>query len=59
VSFHIELDLTGTGLWVTWQRLDVFPNAPINLTFEPAIQARWLRVTTDKSCAATAWLKYE
>jgi hypothetical protein len=59
VSFHIELDLTGTGLWVTWHRRDVFPNAPINLTFEPAIQARWLRVTADKACAATAWLKYE
>ncbi|MDZ4401996.1 hypothetical protein [Prosthecobacter sp.] len=59
VSFHIELDLTGTGLWVTWQRRDVYPVAPINLTFEPAVQARWMRVTTDKTCTATAQLKYE
>lgn len=59
VSFHIELDLTGTGLWVTHKHHEVSPGEETALTFEPAIQARWLRVTTDKACAATAWLKYE
>lgn len=59
VSFHIELDLTGTGLWVSYKHHEVSPGEETALTFAPAIQARWLRVTTDKACAATAWLKYE
>ncbi|MFO1438212.1 MAG: hypothetical protein U1F81_07780 [Verrucomicrobiaceae bacterium] len=59
VSFHIELDLTGTGLWVSYKHHEVSPGEETALTFEPVIQARWLRVTTDKACAATAWLKYE
>lgn len=59
VSFHIELDLTGTGLWVTHKHHEVSPGEETTLTFDPAIQARWLRVTADKACAATAWLKYE
>jgi hypothetical protein len=59
VSFHIELDLTGTGLWVTHKHHEVSPGEETALTFHPAVQARWLRVTSDKACAATAWLKYE
>lgn len=59
VSFHMELDLTGTGLWVSYKHHEVSPGEETALTFEPAIQARWLRVTADKACAATAWLKYE
>jgi hypothetical protein len=59
VSFHIELDLTGTGLWVSYKHHEVSPGEETALTFDPAIQARWLRVTADKACAATAWLKYE
>jgi hypothetical protein len=59
VSFHIELDLTGTGLWVTYQHREISPGESTSLTFEPAVQARWLRVTADKACSATAQLKYE
>lgn len=59
VNFHIELDLTGTGLWVTYKHHEVSPGEEIALTLEPAVQARWLRVTADKACTATAWLKYE
>ncbi len=59
VSFHIELDLTGTGLWVTYKHHEASPGEETAFTFEPAVQARWLRVTADKACTATAWLKYE
>ncbi|HRH96322.1 MAG TPA: hypothetical protein PLB55_10335 [Prosthecobacter sp.] len=59
VSFHIELDLTGTGMWVTYQQREVSPGEATSLTFEPAVQARWIRVTTDAECTATAQLKYE
>ncbi len=59
VSFHIELDLTGTGLWVTYQHREVSPGEASSLSFERAVQARWLRVTADATCTATAQLKYE
>jgi hypothetical protein len=59
VSCHIELDLTGTGLWVTYKHHEVSPGEFTNLPFEASAQARWLRVTTDKACSATAQLKYD
>ena len=59
VNFHIELDLIGTGLWVTYQRREVSPGEATSLTFEPAVQARWLRVTADAACTAMAQLNYE
>lgn len=59
VSFHIELDLTGTGLWGTHKHHEVSPGEETALAFDPAVQARWLRLTADKACAATAQLKYE
>ncbi|HCN29528.1 MAG TPA: hypothetical protein DIT64_12410 [Verrucomicrobiales bacterium] len=59
VSFHIELDLTGTGLWVTWQWREVSPGEDALLAFDPALQARWLRVTASEDCTATAQLRHE
>jgi len=59
VHFHIELDLTGTGLWVTHKHHEVSPGESTSLIFEASVQARWLRVTTDKACSATAQLKYD
>lgn len=59
VYFRVELDLTGTGVWVTWQHREVSPGEQARLEFEPAVQARWLRVTASDACTATAWLKYE
>lgn len=59
MSFQIELDLTGTGLWVTYQHREVSPGEATSLTFEPAVQARWIRVSSSADCTATAQLKYE
>lgn len=59
VNLKVELDLTGTGLWVPWKATKVESGASINIEFEPAVQARWLRVTADAACAATAQLQYE
>jgi len=57
--FTIELDLTGTGLWVSYQTREVSPGEATSLTFEPVVQARWMRVTSDADCIATVQLKYE
>ncbi len=59
VKLKVELDLTGTGLWVTYKEAAVTAGAGLSIEFEPAVQARWLRVTADAACTATAQLKYE
>lgn len=59
VNLKVELDLTGTGLWVTYKEAKLKAGAQLSLEFEPAVQARWLRVTADAACTATAQLKYE
>lgn len=59
VNMKVELDLTGTGLWVPFQKVQVPAQKELTLEFEPAVQARWLRVTADAACAATAQLRYE
>jgi hypothetical protein len=59
VHFHIELDLTGTGVWVSWQWREVSPGEDAQLRFPPALQARWLRVTSSDDCQASAQLRYE
>jgi hypothetical protein len=38
---------------------EVSPREDPVLTFDPAVQARWLRVSTDNACSATAWLRHE
>ena len=59
VSFQIELDLTGTGMWVTYQQREVSPGEATSLTFEPGVQARWIRVSSSDDCTATAQLTFE
>lgn len=58
VSFKVELDLTGTGEWVTYLTKPVPAGETATIEFEPAMQARWLRVTANEACTATAQLEY-
>ncbi|WP_395741520.1 hypothetical protein [Prosthecobacter sp.] len=59
VTMKVELDLTGTGVWVTYKKVKVAAGTPVSFEFEPAVQARWLRVTADAGCRATAQMRYE
>lgn len=59
VNMKIELDLTGTGIWVNYQNISVPANEKISHIFPQNIHARWLRVTADQDCTATAQLTYE
>jgi hypothetical protein len=59
ITFQIEIDLTGTGLWVLYRACEVAAGAPVELEFEPAVQARWLRISANEACTATAQLRYE
>ena len=58
-TLKVELDLTGTGLWVTYKQAKLAAGDEFKIEFEPAVQARWLRVTADAACTATAQLRYE
>ena len=59
VTVRVELDLTGTGLWVLHEQVEVPPgDAGRELLFPGDVQARWIRVVADHDCTATAWLTY-
>jgi len=59
VRVRVELDLTGTGLWVLHDTLVVPPGADgREVRFPAEVQARWVRVVAESDCTATAWLTY-
>ncbi len=58
-TIRVEVDLTGEGHWITHKILATAPGQRVEHTFPAAFQARWLRVTADQDCTATALLKYE
>jgi hypothetical protein len=59
VKFRVELDIDGTGLWVTHKTVEVQPGGTATYQFPDAIHARWLRVSADADCAATAQFTFE
>lgn len=59
VSFRVEVDITGTGMWHTWESISVEPAASVTYRFPPEFQAYWVRLTSDKACTVTADFSYE
>lgn len=59
VNVAIELDLTGNGLWVPYKTVAVAAGQKVDHTFPVELQARWVRVTADKTVTASAVLTYE
>ena len=59
VTFQVEVDLTGEGFWIPYQRFNLGAGKSLEHSFPPAFQARWLRVTASRDCSATALLRYE
>ncbi len=59
VKIRVDLDLDGTGLWITHKTFDVQPGASTNYEFPAPIAARWLRVSADADCTAAAQLTFE
>ncbi|MGA0556280.1 hypothetical protein ACO2Q8_06505 [Larkinella sp. VNQ87] len=58
VTFTIEADPVGTGVWMPYKTVTVAPGKTVPFAFPKAFQARWIRFKTDKACTATAWLRY-
>lgn len=59
VTFRVEVDLSGSGHWVTYDRFAVPPGKSLDHDFPAAYQAYWLRVSADTATTATAWLAYD
>lgn len=58
VPLHVEIDLTGFGLWVPYQSFSLQSGKPVDHRFPPGFQAYWLRVVTGKDATITAQLRY-
>ena len=59
VTIRVDVDISGTGLWMPYRALEVPPEKTITHDFPRAFQAYWLRVTSDADTTATAQLRYE
>jgi hypothetical protein len=58
VNFKVELDLTGDGEWVTWKTVGVAAGQEWREALSVEVQARWLRVTSDRDAEATARIEH-
>lgn len=59
VNITLELDVTGTGDWVSYQTFEVPAGKEIGFEFPPDVNAYWLRLTADRDCKATGQLNYQ
>ena len=59
VTVTIEVEPIGHGPWMTYQKVNIKPGETYKYDFPEGFQSRWIRFTANKSCKATAWLKYD
>ncbi len=59
VTFRVEFDLTGSGLWTLYKTLTVAPNTTTAHIFPDALDAPWIRLVADRDCRATAQFNYD
>ncbi|MBD2701363.1 hypothetical protein IC229_11990 [Spirosoma sp. BT702] len=59
VTFTIEADPVGTGVWMNYKTISVPAGKTVNYVFPADFQARWVRFKTDKACEATTLLEYK
>jgi hypothetical protein len=59
VVFTVEVDPSGDGDWVKYERFTVKPGEKVTHQFPVSFLARWIRIVADKSTIATAWLDYK
>jgi hypothetical protein len=58
VTFRIEVEPVGHGPWMRYKEVTVQPGQVYEHDFPDYFHARWIRFTSDRDCAATAWLEY-
>ena len=58
VSFQVQVDIDGKGLWIDYEAFNCKPDQAINHEFPAGFSAHWLRVVSDTETTATAQLEY-
>lgn len=58
VELKIEVDITGSGDWQTYQNIQFEKGGMMRMQFPEDFSAYWIRFTVDKDCTATAELHY-
>ena len=58
VTFVVQIDIDGKGLWVDYREFLCQPGQPITHQFPAGFSASWLRVIPSASTIATAQLEY-
>jgi hypothetical protein len=58
VSFTLQLDATGDGVWYDYKTVPVSAGKSIVLSFPADIQSKWIRVVADKATVANAEFEY-
>jgi hypothetical protein len=59
VTFALEVDITGHGLWVDYTEITVEPNELEEFRFPAGYSAHWVRVRCDTACTAGCTFIYE
>ncbi|MDR1745732.1 MAG: DUF4780 domain-containing protein [Tannerella sp.] len=59
VNFTIDADVVGDGNFHTYRKQTVAPGEYFHHEFPDGYSARWVRITADKDCKATAWFVYD
>lgn len=59
VTFTIEMDPVGNGVWMKYKEVTVKPGETFRHHFPDGIQARWIRFTGNSDCEASAILEYK
>jgi hypothetical protein len=59
VMMRVEIDISGTGLWMPYRTFEVPAEKTVTHEFPRSFQAYWLRVVANGDTTATAQLRYE
>ncbi len=59
VTFTVEVDPDGTGLWCEYKAFAVEPGKTETHRFPEGFAAYWVRVKANRAVKATAWLTYD
>jgi hypothetical protein len=58
ISFTLQLDATGDGVWYDYKTVPVPAGKTVELAFPAEIQSKWIRVIPDKATVASAQFEY-
>jgi hypothetical protein len=59
VEFAVQVDFYASGQWHEYRRITVPPGETVAHVFPDGYSAHWVRIVAERSCTATAQLRYE